>query len=340
MGKECSWEQNLPDTQPLHRPGLGGGETTDIKPNCHGVALPFGYIILLFWASVSNVWMAVTARVTKQWEVVVYFQPKPIVWLIVRAHRGPLHFFLLFLCLIKHKSKPFRHYHHCPWYSAELLREWEAQSQPLPLRHFPPEVDICFSMYKWIFIYGRWQGQRTSHQTGMEQDIFVSHTHQRKLHFRGRHFSNSFIFAGLLLWEIESKESSASIQMGQVRAVCHLSFDQAAKSLGSVISPPGTGKVCDIPMSWTSVEEHDTQKNYHCFSLYYMLHKYFLWHFSFQPCEVDISLMSIWLKGKRLKEHMVWVTERWKQDQNPCLPNSRTHYRLHTRWCLHSEEER
>lgn len=98
----------------------------------------------------------------------------------------------------------------------------------------------------------------------MEQDVFVSHTHQGKLHFRGRHFSNSFIFAGLLLWEIESKESSASMQMGQVRAGCHLSFDQAAKALGSVISPPGTGKVCDIPMSRASVEEHDTQENYHC----------------------------------------------------------------------------
>lgn len=33
------------------------------------------------------------------------------------------------------------------------------------------------------------------------------------------------------------------------------------------------------------------------------------------------------------------VRERWKQDQNPCLPNSGPHYTRHIRWCLHSEKE-
>ena len=95
----------------------------------------------------------------------------------------------------------------------------------------------------------------------MEQDLFVSHTCQGKLHLGGRHLYNSFIFAELLLWEIESKENSASMQMGQVRAGCHLSFDQAAKALGSVISSPGASKVCDILMSWPSVGELYTQEN-------------------------------------------------------------------------------
>jgi len=95
----------------------------------------------------------------------------------------------------------------------------------------------------------------------MEQEVFVSHACQGKLHFRGRRFYNSFIFAELLLWEIESKEKFASVQMGQVRAGCHLSFDQAAKAVGSVISSPGTGKVYDVLMSWASIGELDTQEN-------------------------------------------------------------------------------
>ena len=91
--------------------------------------------------------------------------------------------------------------------------------------------------------------------------MFVPHACQGKLHFKGRHFYNSFIFAELLLWEIESKENFASMQMGQVRTGCQLSFDQAAKALGSVISSPGTGKVCDILMSWPTIEQPHTQES-------------------------------------------------------------------------------
>ena len=50
--------------------------------------------------------------------------------------------------------------------------------------------------------------------------------------------------------------------MGQVRAGCHLSFDEATKALGSVISSPGTGMLCDVLlMSWPSKGELDTQEN-------------------------------------------------------------------------------
>lgn len=75
----------------------------------------------------------------------------------------------------------------------------------------------------------------------MEQKVCVLHACQGKLCVRGRRFYSSLILAVLLLWEIESKGRFGNGYMGQVRPHCHLSFDQATKALGSVLSSPGAG---------------------------------------------------------------------------------------------------
>lgn len=79
----------------------------------------------------------------------------------------------------------------------------------------------------------------------MKQKVCVLHACQGKLCFRGRRFYSSFILAELLFWEIESKERFGNRQMGQMRPCCYLSFDQATKALGSVLSSPGTGMDCE-----------------------------------------------------------------------------------------------